>query len=75
MQSNRFTYTMESTGRHHDDSNRDNSLSYHGSMDSNKPIEMNSNMEVDDVKRGSGHENLQSGRTHKGGRKLVSSIL
>lgn len=63
---------MESTDKRRDDNSRNNSVSSQGSMDSNKPIE--NNMEVDDVNRGSGQGNVQFGRVHKGGRKLVSSI-
>ena len=64
---------MEADERRRDENSRDNA-SRSGSLDSantTKPIKsFNGSMDVDEGKGGSGHD-VQSGRVHKGGRKLV----
>jgi hypothetical protein len=64
---------METDERRRDENSRD-SASRSGSMDSThttRPIEsFNGSMDVDESKGGPGHDG-QSGRVHKGGRKLV----
>jgi hypothetical protein len=67
---------METDEKRRDENSRD-SASRSGSMDSTnttKPIEtFNGLMDIDEDKGRSGHD-VQSGRVHKGGRKLVCSI-
>jgi hypothetical protein len=64
---------METDERHLNENSRD-SVSCSGSMDSIKPIEsVNGLVDIDASKGGPGHD-AQSGRVHKGGRRLVCSI-
>jgi hypothetical protein len=59
----------------HPDQNSRNCASRSGSMDITKPIEsFRDAMDVDNGKGGSGND-VQSGRVHKGGRKLVCLYL
>jgi hypothetical protein len=68
---------MEADERRLDENSRD-SMSRSGSMDSTnttKPIEsFDGSTNVEEGKGGSGHD-VQSGRVHKGGRKLVCSYF
>lgn len=68
---------METDERRRDENSRD-SASRSGSMDSThtiRPIEsFNGSMDVDESKDGPGHDG-QSGRVHKGGRKLIYATL
>lgn len=68
-------YVMKSNNGHPGGDNNRDFVHPSESMDDNKPIgDLDDSMEVNEVERGPGHENVQSGRVHKGGRRLVCLI-